>query len=67
MEDLLLKVGEKFIINSILGRFLDNNMLKSSQHGFIPHKSTVTNLIEYLDDVSRELNTGGGVRRSAPY
>ena len=58
MEDLFLKTGEKIIKNAILGHLLENKMLNSSQHGFLPKKSTVTNLIEYLDDILRHVDRG---------
>ena len=58
MEDLFLKVGEKIIKNAIFEDLLENKMLNSSQHGFLPKKSTVTNLIEYLDDILRHVDRG---------
>ena len=61
MEDLLLKIGEKLVKESIMSHLLANNMIKSTQHGFMPLKSTVSNLIEYIDDITKHLDSGKSV------
>ena len=40
---------------------LANNMIKDTQHGFMPKKSTVSNLIEYIDDISSYIDNGKSV------
>ena len=37
---------------------MSNNLLKLSQHGFLPGKSTVTNLIDYLEVLTQHLDQG---------
>ena len=36
-------------------------MISGSQHGFLPRKSTTTNLIEYLDAITSEVDQGNTV------
>ena len=58
MESLLCKLGEKIIKNELLDFLTENKMIKDSQHGFMPGRSTTSNLIEYLDAVSSALDEG---------
>ena len=37
---------------------IENCLLKSEQHGFMPHKSCTTNLILYLNIITGALNEG---------
>ena len=53
MEDLLLKICEKLIKETMMTHLLSNRMISSTQHGFMPLKSTVSNLVEYLDDITK--------------
>ena len=58
LTSLLCKVLEKLIKTSIQ-MFLDRNeLIHSSQHGFRTGRSCLTNLLEYLEYVSRELDEG---------
>lgn len=61
MEDLMLKIGEKLIKDAIMNHLLTNRMINRTQHGFMPQKSTVSNLIEYLDDITKMLENGDSV------
>lgn len=45
-----LKCMEKVIVKELMSFFQENNLIPSSQHGFIPKRSTTTNLIECLND-----------------
>ena len=36
-------------------------MIKDTQHGFMLKKSTVSNLIEYIDDISSYIDNGKSV------
>ena len=58
MKSLLCKLGEKVIKNELLDFLINNNMIKASQHGFMPGRSTTTNLIEYLDKITTALDEG---------
>ena len=53
MEDLSLKICEKLIKETMMIHLLANRMISSTQHGFMPLKSTVSNLVEYLDDLTK--------------
>ena len=39
----------------------DNNLLNNTQHGFREGKSCLTNLLEYLEAVTAELDKGNPV------
>ena len=45
----------------LLDHLLSNNILRLSQHGFLPGKSCVTNLIEYLEALLKQLDNGHAV------
>ena len=38
-----------------------HKLLRMSQHGFLEHRSTITNLLEYLDVVTELLDSGANV------
>ena len=58
LTSLVCKVLEKLIKSSIQ-MFLDRHeLIHSSQHGFRSGRSCLTNLLEYLEYVSRELDEG---------
>ena len=40
---------------------LENNLIKDSQHGFMPGKSCATNLVEFMDTVSKAVDDGEAV------
>ena len=54
----MLKIGEKLVKEVIMEHLLSNNMINRSQHGFLPLKSTNSNLIEYLADISKAMDKG---------
>ena len=37
---------------------ITNNLVCSSQHGFLPGRSTLTNLLEYLETLTRLIDEG---------
>ena len=45
-----LKCMEKIIVEELTAFFLEHNLIPPSQHGFMPKRSTTTNLLECLDD-----------------
>ena len=53
---LISKVLERCIFNNIKYRIYEQ--LNPCQHGFMPGKSCVTQLIEVLDQLGRELDRG---------
>ena len=58
LTSILCKVFESFMKEILLTHLLSNNLLRSSQHGFLPGKSTTTNLIEYLDILTQHIDCG---------
>ena len=61
MECLFVKVGEKIVKNHLIQYVSQHQLLHRSQHGFVPKKSTLTNLIEYWDIVTKALDQGHSV------
>lgn len=45
-----LKCMEKIMVKELTAFFLENNLIPPSQHGFLPGRSTSTNLLECLND-----------------
>jgi len=45
------KILERIIRDSIVEQLETSNLIDNSQHGFRNHKSCLTNLVEFLDDV----------------
>lgn len=55
------KLMEKIIRDQLVEHMIENNLFAKSQHGFIFGKSYVTQLLEFLEDVSEELDEGDDV------
>ena len=47
---------ERIIVKYLLNFFLENNVIASTQHGFLPHKSTVTCLLQCVNQWSLRLD-----------
>ena len=52
---------ETILKRAILSFFHDNQLLNFSQHGFLPHKSTLTALLDFMDDISLSIDEGNYV------
>ena len=52
----LCKVMEGIIFDSIYIHCTENNLLTDSQHGFRKNKSTSSNLMEFMDDISKSID-----------
>lgn len=55
---ILCKVMEKLVREVILDHLLSNNLITTHQHGFVPGRSCVTQLLEALDDWTGILEEG---------
>ena len=55
---VLCKVMESFVRDVIMKHLLDNNLLTRKQHGFISGRSTVTQLLSYLDKCAHSIANG---------
>jgi hypothetical protein len=49
---------ESIIKDSILKHLQDRNLINSTQHGFWPKRSCLTNLLEFLEYVTKHVDTG---------
>jgi len=52
------KIMESLLKDRIMSHLLTNNLITRSQHGFMPGRSCTTNLLEYLNKVTRALDQG---------
>jgi Reverse transcriptase (RNA-dependent DNA polymerase) len=50
------KVLEAIIKDNVMSHLLANSLLKDSQHGFMPNRSCSTNLIEFMDKVTSNID-----------
>ena len=50
------KIMEKIIKDNIMQHLIDNNLITRSQHGFMPGRSCTTNLLEYMNEVTKALD-----------
>ena len=61
LTSIICKILERLICNVIVAHLTEHNILNSSQHGFVPHRSCLTNLLEYLETVTALLDEGHSV------
>ena len=55
---ILCRVMESFIKEAIMSHLMANNLLSSQQHGFISGRSTVTQLLNYLEYCAKKAGNG---------
>ena len=55
------KLLEKIIKTNIMDHLLSNSIIQGSQHGFMPSRSCVTNLLEFLEHVTSVVDSGSSV------
>ena len=55
------KLMEKLIRNALVDQMTQNNLFSKAQHGFISGKSCITQLLEFVEDVSRAIDDGEDV------
>ena len=55
---ILCKVMEGVVRDAMVKFLLKNMLICSSQHGFLPGRSTLTNLLEYLETLTRLIDEG---------
>jgi hypothetical protein len=55
LTSILCKVMEGLIREVMMQYLVSNNLLVSQQHGFVPKKACVTDLLETVDNVTSEL------------
>ena len=52
---------EGLLRDTIVEHLVNNKLIRNSQHGFVPGRSCVTNLLEYLDKMTELLDQGHNV------
>ena len=55
---VISKILERIIKKELLGHLVDNCLLSKAQHGFVPAKSCLSNLLETLDLTTSSLAEG---------
>ena len=58
MTAVLCKLMESFLRDHVMKQLINNNLLSKKQHGFISGRSTVTQLLKYLDKCAQIVATG---------
>jgi hypothetical protein len=61
LTSILCKVMEHFINQHMMSHLIEQKIISSDQHGFFRGRSTVTNLLEFMDLVTCALDNGFGV------
>ncbi len=61
LTSVICKVMEKVIRSSVFSHLIDNNLISGDQHGFRAKYSTQTQLIEFLDWVTKEVDKGNSI------
>ena len=61
LTSIVCKLMEKLVKQAILKHLVDNSLLSSKQFGFLSGRSTITQLLKFLDDCASKLATGGVV------
>ena len=52
------KLMEKLVRNVIVRHIKENNLFSNAHHGFIKGKSCVTQLLEFLEDITQSIDNG---------
>ena len=58
LTSVVSKLLEKLIKKSLVLYLENNNLLNESQHGYRNHRSCLTNLLEYVEHVTNEIDLG---------
>ena len=55
---VVCKVMESILVDALISHMVTNKLLRASQHGFLPGKSTVTCMLEYLETLTKWMDEG---------
>jgi hypothetical protein len=58
LTSIQCKILESIIKDRMMEHLLENNLIKDSQHGFMPGRSCATNFVEFIDFVTKEIDDG---------
>ena len=52
LTSVISKILERIIRDELLGHLIENRLINKAQHGFVPSKSCLSNLLETLDFIT---------------
>ena len=61
LTSVISKILERIIRDELLGHLIENRLINKAQHGFVPSKSCLSNLLETLDFITSSLVDGNSV------
>jgi hypothetical protein len=61
LTSIICRLMESILRDVILDHLKLHNLIRPSQHGFMPKRSCVTNLLEFLEDITRLLDEGHSI------
>ena len=61
LTSIVCKILESLICEVMVTHLTEHKALRASQHGFVSHRSSLTNLLEYLETVTTLLDQGHNV------
>ena len=61
LTSVVCKLMEKFIKDAVLTHLIENKLLSEKQFGFVSGRSTVTQLLNYVDKCAEIIANGGVV------
>ena len=57
LTSVVCRVMESIIKDSVLDHLLSNSLLNLTQFGFLPKRSCVSNLLQFLDEVTQDIDS----------
>ena len=61
LTSIICRLMESILRDAILHHLKLHNLIRPSQHGFMPKRSCVTNLLEFLEDITRLVDEGHSI------
>ena len=61
LTSIICRIMESLLRDAIVAHLKRHNLIRKSQHGFMSHKSCLTNLLEFLEEVTKLLDEGHNV------
>ena len=61
LTSLVCRVMESLLKDAIVEHLQNHHLIKPSQHGFVPHKSCLTNLLEFLEEITKIIDEGHSI------
>ena len=61
LTSIICKIMESFIRDKVLRHMRENDLLSEHQHGFLPGRSTITQLLEAMDYWTEALDNGNDI------